>query len=458
MSGGSTQTGDSASRADVLWTWPDLCGAVGLDPVDGPAVSRVVTDSRLCQPGDLFVALRGDPGARFNPSKRSVVDGHHYLAAAAEAGAVGALVERHVSTVDLPQLVTADTYDALWQLAGSARSRYAGTVIAVTGSSGKTTTKTFLAAALDAYAAPGSYNNHIGVPLTLINLPPAAAAVVVEIGTNHPGEIEPLARLTAPHWAVVLNVQSAHLENFADRNALREEKLSIFKGLRDKSNAISHDLLALDTGHSFGESDAADARLLGMIDLARCRLSLAGEEYEATVPGGGVHRALAVTVTALLSQLVNGSVAPALSLPQTLLPAGRGNLREVGGVTIVDESYNANPSSMTAALETFLADVPPSGRRVGVIGAMGELGALATSAHEALAPLLMRLDAAYCVGEDLQAVAQAHGLPWAPAADENFTAGVADALAAGDRVLVKGSNGVFWQRGFVDALARAVES
>ena len=192
----------------------------------GPDVSGIKVDSRLIEPGDLFIALPGDPGPRFNPAYRSSVDGHDFIAAAARAGAVGAVVHRAVDpAVHIPMLEVADTYDALWSLGAAGRARASCPVIGITGSSGKTTAKRFMAAALGGFAPPGSFNNHIGVPLSLANMPPQSAAGVFEIGTNHPGEILPLAQMVEPDLAVLLNVHTAHIENFPSWDALRDEKL-----------------------------------------------------------------------------------------------------------------------------------------------------------------------------------------------------------------------------------------
>ena len=221
-----------SSSATPLWTWRELSQCLGLNPESGPDVFRINTDSRTSKPGDLFVALPGEPGPRFNASYRSDVDGHDYAQNAISRGAVGALVHRDID-LPTPKLVVTDTYDGLWRLGSQAAARMTGTRFAITGSSGKTTAKSFLRAALDAYSAPGSFNNHLGVPLSLSNMPRDADFGVFEVGTNHPGEILPLAELVQPHVAIVLNVGVAHIENFANQAALRDEKLSIFKTLND---------------------------------------------------------------------------------------------------------------------------------------------------------------------------------------------------------------------------------
>ena len=244
-----------------LWSWPEISQALLDQALQGPDVQRVAFDSRQIEPGDLFFALAGDPGQRFNPSQRSTVDGHDYLLDAQANGAVGAVVQRRIAECTLPQIVVADTYDTLWQLGKAARQRLAEPVVAVTGSSGKTTAKRFLTDALDAYAPPGSFNNHIGVPLSLANATVDASAWVFEVGTNHPGEIDPLTALVRPHCAILLNVHNAHIENFPSRDALIAEKCAIFGHMQGAGLCIAEDTLGL-AGYRFGFSPDSHAQIL----------------------------------------------------------------------------------------------------------------------------------------------------------------------------------------------------
>ena len=205
--------------SEPLWRWPALCEALGVPSVEGPDVGGISIDSRTTQPGDLFIALTGDPGPRFNASQRSDRDGHDFIKAALAAGAVGVLAHDG-GEHGCPALQVEDTLDGLWDLGRAARARLTCPVVAITGSSGKTTSKTFLAAALDAFATAGSLNNHLGVPLSLARTPVDAGSAVFEIGTNHPGEIGPLSELVSPTVSVLLNVHRAHTENFPSRDAL----------------------------------------------------------------------------------------------------------------------------------------------------------------------------------------------------------------------------------------------
>jgi len=448
---------DSANPPQVgntLWHWAELCAVLDALPAAGPEVFGVKVDSRLVEAGDLFVALPGDPGPRFNPSYRSEVDGHDFVATALAQGAVGAVVHRNVEVdPNIPLIRVADTYDGLWRLGAGARSRLRGHVVAVTGSSGKTTAKRFLQAALAGYAPPGSYNNHIGVPLALANAPGGMQAGVFEIGTNHPGEILPLAEMVVPELAIMLNVHTAHLENFPSWDALYEEKISIFNVLKDKSLAIHEDRIGLPYGHSFGLTERAHARVRDLQgDLAE--VDLFGETYSVRVPGGGLHRATTIAATLLACHLLGEDLARACELPRELVPEGRGNIRRAGNVLIVDESYNANPQSMTAALQGFAA-FPGLDRKIAVIGEMLELGEGGAAAHLALGEVLADFDDVICVGKATRELADSIGAQWYGQADDILLDAVGRIAAAHDTpgIVVKGSNRVFWAVEFVGRLA-----
>ena len=456
----NTSRNEFNSIAD-LWSWPALCRATDNPVADGPVIQRVIVDSRQARSGDLFIALSGDPGERFNPSQRSSVDGHDFVADAQQRGASGAMLSR-ASAVDLPGLPVADTYDGLWSLGAAGRARLQGAVLAITGSSGKTTAKYFFSEALAAFTPPGSFNNHIGVPLALANAPQTstgAVSGVFEIGTNHPGEIEPLAQLVQPDIAVVLNVHSAHIENFAGRDDLFKEKCSIFNSLSNKSNALSEDEMGLTFGLKFGTSSAADAQVLDMDNTpgsASVRIRLFNETVTARVPGGGLHRAKSVAATLLACKVLDLDLQAALNLGESGIPSGRGNRIECGGVSVIDESYNANPDSMRATLEGFGARAV-AGRKIVILGEMLELGSLSRAAHLGLAPLLNTFDEVICVGAGAEPLAASIGAPWY--ADSQAVLHLAGEFQAGDEVLVKGSNRVFWAHGFIQKLcAHIIES
>ena len=447
--------------SEPLWRWKALCTALGLPPTEGPTIHGISIDSRTVARGDLFLALTGDPGPRFNPSQRSNRDGHDFIDAALAAGAAGVVSHDQVLRA-APELKVADTLDGLWDMGRAGRARLHCPVVAITGSSGKTTCKTFLAAALGAFATGGSLNNHLGVPLSLARTPEDAASAVYELGTNHPGEIGPLSELVQPTLCVLLNVHQAHAENFPDRQALIDEKLSIINGLNKGSYLVVEDAIELHGLGSdvrvltFGESGAADVRLLGM-DREGARYSVRGRRVTARVPGGGRHRALSLAAVLGVLSILDRELMPALSLPESLIPRGRGNRLSPGGVTLIDDSYNANPASMTAALKT-LQEAP--GRRFALLGEMLELGAAAESAHAGLAPYCAGLDGVYLVGEGMRALADRlpDAVGWWATPDEALQTQLAATLRQGDTLLVKGSNRVFWARGFVDAFAARLTS
>ena len=447
---------------EPLWTFRELAAALGLPAMDGPNITGVSIDSRRTAPGDLFIALAGDPGPRFRPSARSSRDGHDFARHAVAAGAVAVLAHRP-SDYGAPTLRVGDTLDALWALGRAGRARFSGPVVAVTGSSGKTTFKGFAARVLDAFATAGSLNNHLGVPLSLALTPRAAAAAVYEIGTNHPGEIEPLARLAAPDVAVVLNVHPAHIGHFEDLAAIGREKLSIAAGVRAGGALVRPpDLRGGFEGRTvtFGPpgADVAVGACRSTRTGPTVALATANGTVESPVPGGGEHRAW--SVGALAAVLVALEI-PLVNLQRLVggeLPPGRGDRRSAGGVVLVDDSYNANPASMAASLLSFAA--APGGRRIAILGDMLELGDSAARYHAELAPLCAGLDGVFCVGAQMRALAERlpASLLWGETArvGEDFTAACAQALRAGDQVLVKGSNGVFWASGFVAKLAAAL--
>ena len=444
-----------------LWRWPQLCRALGLPECAGPDVAGIALDSRRIRPGELFIALPGDPGPRFNASRRSDRDGHDFVQDAFSRGAAGALVSRPL-TVDAPLLRVQDTLDGLWALGRARRQALGGEVVAVTGSSGKTTAKNLLGAALDAFTMPGSLNNHLGVPLCLASTPADTSTAVYEIGTSHPGEIAMLSHLAQPTTALVLNVHPAHAEFFTGLDAIRKEKLSIYRGLRVNGHFVVEESLDrsglpnnLRTS-TFGEGQAAYCRLLRCFgDQAAYRLD--GRKLHAQVPGGGHHRALTLAAVLCVLHSLGRDIRPACNLPHSLIPAGRGGVSLCAGITLIDDSYNANPASMKAAL-TSLNNSP--GRTIAVLGEMLELGAESAAHHESLAPACAQVDLVAGVGSGMKPLMRK--LPkskrwlWREQADDRLLQTLLADLKDGDLVLVKGSNKVFWAGRFTSRLATAL--
>ncbi len=445
-----------------LWRWPELCQAVGAPQRQGPDVTGLCIDSRRIRAGDLFLALTGDPGPRFHASSRSNRDGHDFVADALNRGAVGALVHQDMD-LNGTLLRVNDTLDSLWALARARRNALRGEVVAVTGSSGKTTAKNLLGAALKAFTTEGSLNNHLGVPLSLAATPAGTNTAVYEIGTNHPGEIEMLSKLVRPNAAaLVLNVHPAHVEFFSDLDALRKEKLSIYNGLEKDSNLVVEQSIAQE-----GLPDSLRVWTFGLGEGAHCRLlrcegraahyQLGGRRFHARVPGGGLHRATTLAAVFCLLDVLGRGIEDACNLGDELVPGGRGNLLQCGSLTLVDDSYNANPASMAAALANLRN---PSGRSVAVLGEMLELGADSVRQHEALAAACAHIDLVVGVGKGMRPLMsklpkRLKGL-WREQADEELLQWLLAKLKQGDLVLVKGSNRVFWANGFTAKLASAL--
>ncbi len=448
-----------ANESEPLWAWPALCAAVGLPERTGPDVRGVSIDSRLLQAGDLFVALNGER------------DGNLFAAGAVQAGAAGVLVSRAGDYV-APALVVDDTLTALQAIAAASRTRTAAQVVAITGSSGKTTLKTMLAYAWQAHATEGNLNNHLGVPLTLARMPASARHAVIEIGTNHPGEIEPLSRLARPNVAVLLNVLPAHIGNFDGMSGLRTEKLSIAAGLVEGGIFVMPtELRAAFKGAArvltFGMDAASDVRLQfrapGSTLAEGAHIEFGGRAWQLSVPGGGEHRALSCAAACAVAIALAVGTGEALSdaganalkgfierLGQSQVPVGRGNVTQVREFTIIDDSYNANPASMGYALRV-LAQRP--GRRQALLGDMLELGEHEQAMHAGLLPDCAGIERIHCVGPRMLALYER--LPdwqrgeYLPEPDSCTAERVAGWLLPGDTLMVKGSKMMFWHRNLV---------
>ena len=437
-----------------LWTAAEIAAATGGTASADFTASGVAFDSREVGAGDLFVALTGEN-----------TDGHRFLDGAFAQGAAGALVG--IDTPH-PHVRVADTTAALDALARAARARTDARVIGVTGSVGKTSVKEALATALDR-GVPGrvhrsvrSYNNHTGVPLSLARMPGDSRFAVLEMGMNHAGEIAALTGLVRPHVAVVTTVAAVHIEHFADEAAIADAKAEIFGGLEPGGVAIipfdnrHRDRLAyVARAHgarvvTFGTADGADARALEVMrtgtggNFVTARIGAREVSFTLAQPGAH-HVTNAVAVLAAVDAVGADLGLAALALAEQGGLPGRGARFVTGdGVLVLDESYNANPTSMRATL-AVLADEP--GRHVAVLGAMGELGADAPRYHAELArPVLdARVEAILLVGEAMAPLAAA----LERTVDVVHVADAAAAIAAlasvvrrDDTVLVKGSNAV----------------
>jgi UDP-N-acetylmuramoyl-tripeptide--D-alanyl-D-alanine ligase len=447
-----------------LWTAAEAATATGgLNAVEWVATG-VSIDTRSLAAGDLFVALRG-----------SNHDGNDFVGAALERGAAAAIVDRGIPSLPMeaPLLRVSDTLAALGALGEAGRNRGCGRIVAVTGSVGKTGTKEALRLALapsgSTYASAGGLNNHWGAPLSLARLPPKAAYGVFELGMNHPGEISALTRLVRPHIAVITNVEPAHLGFFPSVEAIADAKAEIFLGLEPGGIAI----LNRDNPHYARLASAAmaagAAEVIGFgthreatVRLVDCVLDSRGSTVEAALPDSvlrfrlpvpGRHwvmNALAVLATLRAAGADVRRGAEALAGFEAL--PGRGRRCEIawraGTLTLIDESYNASPAAMRAALAVLAATEPAAGaRRVAVLGDMLELGDAAERLHRELAEPLAaaKVDRVFLVGEAMAALHQAlperkRGGLWR-SADEAIPA-LLGFLDPGDVVTIKGSRGV----------------
>ena len=441
-----------------LWTSDAIARATGGTASMSFEVGGVAFDSREVEPGDLFVALSG-----------AKTDGHRYIAQALFQGAGGLLVSE--PRPDTPHVRVADTQAALEALGIAARARLTpdAHVIGVTGSAGKTGVKEALretfARLAPTHASLKSYNNQTGVPLSLARMAADTKFGIFEMGMNHRGEIAALTRQVSPHAAIITTIAPAHIEHFPEGEAgIAQAKAEIFEGLQPGGTAI----VPCDSLHYPAMRAAADARghalvSFGLNDGAMVRgidlaegpdgssfvVALAGRYVRARIALPGRHHVLnalgvvaAAEAVGVSAEQVVETLATARALP------GRGQRHAValpggGEALLIDESYNANPASMVAAL-AVLGEVHAAGRRFAVIGAMRELGHRTPEYHEAIVPAirLARVDHAVLVGEETAPIAErfaasTHVSDWTAA-----LATIRPMLRAGDVLLVKGSNSV----------------
>jgi UDP-N-acetylmuramoyl-tripeptide--D-alanyl-D-alanine ligase len=433
------------------------------------AIDFVTQDSRLVKPGSLFVALSGTPSGGFVSSFASARDGWQFAASAQAAGAVAMIVPHEIEGVGISQLVVKDTLlDGLWTLARAARARFRGPVIGLTGSAGKTSTKEMIAAYPGAFASPSSFNNFWGVPLTLCNASPEASLWVVEMGMNQTGEIARLSELARPTVALVVNVQPVHLEKLGSLEAIRREKLSIAQGLPGDG------VLVLPTGIDAPEwngrivrfGQAAEVRELDHAvrdESWRVSAQVAGTRIEFGLNPGAPHR-VHNALAALASIRAAGLEAKRLAekLETVGIMSGRGVEQSINGVTVIDDSFNGNPASMVAALDSLSARQMKQGRRIAILGDMLELGGDAPAYHKELAEHLPRIDGVYCVGPLMRSLYDVlpgnKGLGWHDDPATLEPRKIAALLKAGDVVVVKGSKKMFWVHKFVPQLLAALQA
>ena len=443
----------------ALWTSAEIASALGLPETGAWEASNLSTDSRTVTRGDIFVALSGDK-----------FDGNDFAAAAFAKGAVAALVSRPVEGG--PALVVPDTLAALVTLGVAARARSSAKIAAVTGSVGKTGTKEMLALALSdqglTHANIGNLNNHIGAPLSLARLPRNAIFGVFELGMNHPGEIEPLSRMVRPDVAIITNVEPVHLEFFANETGIADEKASILNGLAPNGGAI----LNRDNHHfkrlkkhaealgvkitTFGTIDETDFRLIDSQDDMEgvaVHAAVRGAEIHYRISSPGRHWAFnSLSVLAAIECLGGDVSKAAQSLSKMQAPKGRGATHMIalpggGMATLIDESYNASPAAVRAAIAVLARrSTTATGRRIFVLGDMLELGPTAADQHTALAEdfTMLGIDRVHTIGplseglhKALPSAVRGRHAPTSAALVEDLRAD----LRPGDVVTVKGSLG-----------------
>jgi UDP-N-acetylmuramoyl-tripeptide--D-alanyl-D-alanine ligase len=439
----------------TLWTHFDAEAAT-LGHASKPfTVNGLSIDTRTLKEGDLFVALRGDNR-----------DGHDFVGAAFAAKAGAALVTHTPDGGSLdswgPLLTVAHTQRGLEDLARAARARSNAKIIAVTGSAGKTTTKEILSIACNAlgrtHASAASYNNHWGVPLSLAVLPQDAEYGIFEVGMNHFGELRNLVSFVRPHVALVTTIAPAHLEFFGTCDAIADAKSEIFEGLEPGGAA----LIPSDSAYAarltarakqakvsriIGFGRSGEAKLLSFTpdgDGMRLKADIMGVMVDCLIGAPGEHIAQNAVAALAAVALMEGNVLnAAAALKDFTALKGRGARFTARGVTVIDESYNANPASMAAAL-ALLSTAP--GRKIAVLGDMLEMGAGAAAHHAGLGVPIedARADLVFACGPLMRSLWDKLPAARRGAYAENSAALAPQLIAAlksGDTILVKGSNG-----------------
>jgi UDP-N-acetylmuramoyl-tripeptide--D-alanyl-D-alanine ligase len=445
------------TRRDVL-----LVPHVGLTPAGKwtlKPVTSVSTDSRTAGPGALFVALRGEK-----------FDGHLFVAAAMERGAVAAIVDEKFDTASVPGvplMIVSDTVEALAALAGICRGKLGIPVIAVGGSNGKTTTKDMIASVLSSSftvaATEGNLNNHVGAPATIFKINRGHTAAVIELGTNHPGEISRLVSFTRPTHAVITNIGREHLEFFGSIEGVADEELTLFRALNGRpagtalvnvDDPLLRPMLRRTKKHiAFGFTHRGSG-VRGkdlLLDESGCaRFAFKGQGMKSWIPVRlgvpGRHNALnalAAAAAGLALKVPPKKIVAALEAFRA--PSKRMEPFTAGGVRILNDTYNANPDSMIAALRT-LAAAGSGGKTIAVLGDMRELGAASEESHRAVGREARALHVDYVLTFGSQAWfihEEAKGPGAVHYENKNMMAEyLAELVTPGDTVLVKGSRGM----------------
>ena len=425
-----------------------------LSSSDGTVViNKVSTDSRTIKPGELFVALRGEN-----------FEGHDFIEAGAKAGATGALVDLNWAG-NVPNnfalLRTTDTLQAYQMLAANYRRSLALKVLAITGSNGKTSTKDFAASVLArrfrVTKTEGNFNNHVGLPRTILEATSADEVAVWEIGMNHPGEIAALSKIAAPDAAIITNIGVAHIEFMGSREAIAAEKGALAEAIETQGTVI------LNADDPFSEGIAARTRAKvvsagttgGAVRAIEIRQSADGSEFtiiegahrcRAQLPVAGTHMVQNALLAVAAGRAFGLSIEEcAAGLAAAPLTKARLQIKEIGGVQFLDDSYNANPDSMKAALRT-LVELDAEGKRIAVLGEMRELGAESERGHREIgeAAATLGVDQLITIGDAAELIAEGArtaGLDKVSSARSTSEAAklLSEMAEPGDLVLIKGS-------------------
>lgn len=456
----------------------DIAVLFGTDTCAGISSSwcsrGISTDTRTTEPGNLFIALRGER-----------TDGHHYLAIAKERGASAAVVAADALALYtpfigvLPLIIVPDTLVALGALASLHRSRFALPVIAVAGSAGKTTTKEMIASVLaqkyTVLKTEGNKNNRIGTPLTLLNLTEEHTAAVVEIGTNEPGEIAVLSKMVAPTHGIITNIGKEHLEKLIDLDGVEQEETELFAYLLANAGTT---IVNLDDErlrawyrpqNCVSYSTAVEADVCATVFLQEgvfpeLQMISRGEHMPIALRTVGMvsaYNAVAATAVGVALGLPLAVARPALEAfePTTAHGYARMAMMQVHGYTVLNDCYNANPASVHAALDTFAA-LQCKGKKVMVLGDMRELGESAAQEHTDVVRRVVMAEGVailYLLGEEMHRAwhtsAMQHAVPTVQlcASTEQCSTLLRDVLQDGDALLVKGSRGMQLEK-IIDAL------